>query len=60
MQIDKLLKVRGKTFVMVLLCHSSECGLFEPPSLFRVLELSFYFSFSVVTQNRASNPAPFA
>ena len=28
------LNVLGKTFVMVLLCHASECGLFYVPSLF--------------------------
>ena len=27
----------GKTFVMVLLCHSSECGLFLVPSQVRLL-----------------------
>ena len=29
-----MLKVLGETFVMVLLCHSSECGCFQVPGLF--------------------------
>ena len=47
------LKVLGKTLVMVLLCHSCECGWLKVPSLFRLLALLLYFSFSVATQKWA-------
>ena len=47
-----LLKVLGKTFVMMLLCHSRECGRFLVPSLFCLLGLLLYFSSLVVTLKR--------
>ena len=40
--------VLGKTFVMVLLCHSSACGCFQVHSLFCLQGLMLYFTFSVV------------
>ena len=39
-------------FVMLLLCHSSECGSCEFPSLFCSQELLLYFSFTVVTLHK--------
>ena len=35
-----------------MLCHSSEYGCFNVPSLFCLLGLLLYFSFSVSTQKR--------
>ena len=40
------------TFMMVLLCHSSECGRFWVPRLFRLWDLLLHFIFSIVTQKR--------
>ena len=50
----------GNTFVMVLLCHSSEYGSFEVTSLFHLQGLLLYFTFgctspSVVTQTGMSD-----
>ena len=46
----KLLHTSKPLDVMVLLCHSSECGCFRVPSLFRAQELLLYFTYSVVIQ----------
>ena len=41
--IRVLQKVLGKTLVMVLLCHSRDCGCFEVLCLFCVQGLLLYF-----------------